>query len=124
MPLRVLSKASEDIAGTLVESDSDTTNCKLQLPLKQVFKPPSNMGSEIKRALADFGLVTKPDVDAIVRNCLTNWTSLPQWQIINAVEATFHGAIKAIYSNLIKGLNSTMFNVHEQALGKVVQSVH
>lgn len=36
-------KATKDIAGTAVENDSNATDCKLQLLLRSVIKPPSDM---------------------------------------------------------------------------------
>lgn len=71
--------ANEEMAGTLVESDSDCTDYKPQTPSKSVVKPLSDMRSKIERALADLNVVTRTVIKEIVEERLTKWINTLQW---------------------------------------------
>lgn len=51
MPAHAVTKAYEDLAGTVVESDSDINDYKPQLLSKSVVQPPFDMRSEIVHSL-------------------------------------------------------------------------
>lgn len=68
MAEHTVTEANEDMAGTVVESDSGATYCKPQSPSKSVFTLPSNLKSRIERALVDLGVVRGIYVEAIVQN--------------------------------------------------------
>lgn len=69
-----MTKDKEDMDGTVVESDSNASEQKQKPTSKFVVELPSNMKSEIERALDDHGVGTKTDVEAIVQSSLTKWT--------------------------------------------------
>lgn len=62
------------------------------------------------------------DIEAIVENCLTNWTNTLHSQIVKVVEFTFEEASQASYFSSSSGLQSFMINFVVQALGQVVRS--
>lgn len=84
--------ATEDMAGTVVESYSDAIKHKLKPPSKFVVKPSTDTRSEIERILTDLDVVTKTEVKPIVETCLTKGTSTLQLQIIKTVGSTFEDA--------------------------------
>lgn len=71
-------KATEDMVGTVVGSESDATDYKLQLPSRYVVKLPLGTRIEVEQALADFSVVTKTNVEVIFENRLTKWTKTLQ----------------------------------------------
>lgn len=80
------------------------------------------MSSDIEHALADLGPATKTEVEALVENRLTKCTNRLQSYIVKAVQYTFVDALKANYFSSNNGLKSTVSNIVEQALGKVVRA--
>lgn len=94
---------------SVVESDSEAIEQKLQTLLKFVVRQLYDMKREIEHILADPNVVKKTDVGVIVRNCLTKCTSTLQWQMVKAVEPTFEDALHASYINYNSSLKSTMF---------------
>lgn len=77
-----INRATEDMTGTVIDSDSDTFEYKqLQLP-KSFVKPLSDTRSDILRVLANLGVVMKTDVEAIVKTRLANWTCTLQAYIV------------------------------------------
>lgn len=58
--------ANERMKCSVVQSNSYTTDYKLQKSLSFVNNPQSNMRSKIDRAFADLGIVTKTNFEAIV----------------------------------------------------------
>lgn len=106
---------------TIVESYHDATDYRLQPPLKSAVKQPSDTRRKIERALADFGVVSRTDVEAIVENRLTKWTNGLQLQVVKSIEPTLADALKAICFNSYSGLEFALFNVFEQALDKEVR---
>lgn len=124
MAAHTVTKTNEDMACTLVKSDSDSTDYNPQPPSKSIVKPSYDMRSEIESALADFIVVTKTDVEPIVKNDVTKWTTTLQSQIVKAVESLFKNTMQTSYFNSNNGLKSALFNVFEQALGQVVRSGH
>lgn len=85
--------AAEDMTGTVVESDSDNIEHKLQSLSKTVVKSLSDMRSEIAHVLANIGVMTKADVEEIVES-LTKSANTLLSQIVNSVKSTFEGALK------------------------------
>lgn len=63
--------AAEDMAGTFFESNSDNTQHKSPPQSRTVWKFYSNTRSEIEDVLVDLGVVTKADVEPIVKSLLT-----------------------------------------------------
>lgn len=57
MATLIVTKASEDITGTVIARHSYSTDYKAQKQFNLVIKPPSDMGSEVERILADFGVI-------------------------------------------------------------------
>lgn len=88
MAAHTVTRANEDMDGTVVESDSDADDYKPQLQSKSVHNPPSDMKSDVECSLADLDVVTNTDDEEIVYNGLTKGTNtLPlQIQILYAVE--------------------------------------
>lgn len=66
MAAHTVTKSSEDMDGTVIKSDSDPAGYELLTPSKPIVKPQCNMRSEIEQAMANLGVLTKPDVKAIV----------------------------------------------------------
>lgn len=85
MAANTVTKASEDVAGTSVQRYSDATDYNSQTLLKTIVKPLSDMTSEIKRAFAGLGVVTKTDNEAIVENPRSEWTNMQQLQMIKGI---------------------------------------
>lgn len=71
MSVHTVMKYYENMTGTVVENDSNTTDSKHQPLFKSVVRPPSDMKRKNDRTLADFSVVTKSDIEPIVENCLT-----------------------------------------------------
>lgn len=62
MAAHTVTKANEDMGGTVVKSDSDAIEYKPQPPSKSAVKPLSDVGSKIEITLADHGVCRKlPD---------------------------------------------------------------
>lgn len=80
--LHTVTNANEDMADTVIESDFNATACKQQHLLKSILKSPSEITSELSCTWAYLDVVAKTGVEAIVENCLTNWTELLQLQMI------------------------------------------
>lgn len=66
-----ITKASEVIAGTNVETDTNATEQKLMQPSKCVVKPALDTRSEIERELGVLCVVAKTDVETIAKTRLT-----------------------------------------------------
>lgn len=115
-------KANKEMVATVVKMDFDTTDYNPQPTSKSVPTPPSNMRSAIEQALADLAALTKTNVNAIVENCLTNWTSTLEWKFVKAVDSIFEDALEASYFNWNNGWKYAMFDVFEQGLSKMVRS--
>lgn len=60
---QIVTKAADDMLGAVVESYSDDTEHKPQMPSKSVVKSSSDTRGEIGRELADVGVMTKAEVD-------------------------------------------------------------
>lgn len=52
-----VTKCNEDVDGTVIESDADTTDYKAQPASNPVVKSPPNMRREMERAMADIDVV-------------------------------------------------------------------
>lgn len=122
MAVHIVTKAKEDMAGTLVKSYSGPIDYKPELPSMSVVKQLSDMRSEIERALTHLSVVTKNSVEAIVQNRLTKWTNRLKSHIVKAVHSILEDALQVRYFNLNIGLRTPMFTIIEKALSKVVQS--
>lgn len=81
--VHTVSSAVEDISSTIVESDSDTTEQSLQPALKSVLNPSFDTRNEIARMWANLGVMTRPDIEGIVKARLTKLTNTLQGQILN-----------------------------------------
>lgn len=122
MAAHTLTTSNGDMAATVAENDSDSTDYKPHPPLKPVAKLPSDMKSDIKCALADLGVVTKIDVKVIGQNRLSRRTNTLWSQTVKTVEYTFGDTLPASYFNTNNGLKSTSIKVVEQSLGEVARS--
>lgn len=85
LPVHISTRAAENMAGTVVQSDSDDTEHKLQHPSKTIVKSLPDTRSKTAQLSADLGVMTKNDVEAIVKSHLTQWTSNLQSQIVKTV---------------------------------------
>lgn len=92
MAVHTVTTGDGDMAGTVIKSDSDTTNYKLQPTSKSIITLASDTRSKIERAFADVSVLTKTDVERMVENRLTKWTNSVKWQTFKAVESTFENA--------------------------------
>lgn len=121
MAVPTFKKANEELANTIVESDSNIFEYKPQQPCKYVFKPPLDVKIDIERASAHIGVVTRTYVEAIGENCPAKWTSTIQSQPVMAFRDRLEDVLQArcFHSNNV--LKSDMFNVVEQALSEVIQ---
>lgn len=72
--------------------------------------------------LADLGIVTKTEVEGIVKTCLTKCTSTLQSQIVKTVESTLEDPIQVSNFSSNNGLKTAMSNAIEQPLSRVVPS--
>lgn len=63
--------AGIDLAGIIVESDSDDTQHRSCLTPKSVVKLSPDIKCEMEHVLGDVSIVTKPDVEEIFENRLT-----------------------------------------------------
>lgn len=95
----IITWASEDMAGTVIENDPDDTEHVPQAPSKTIIEWPSDTRSEIEHLLTDLGAMTEVDVETIVKSRLTKWNSFLQSQIVNAVESTLKDALQMSYLN-------------------------
>lgn len=78
MAEHIVTKAKENIAGTLVESDSISTNHKPHPPLRCIVKLPLDTRREIESVSAVLGVVIKSDVRAIIESRPMKWTNTLQ----------------------------------------------
>lgn len=79
--------SAESMSAPVLDSDSDDTKNKLQLPSNTVVRSSSNTKSKIEHVLANLDVLTKVYVEAIHESCLTKWTSTLQSQIKVAEQA-------------------------------------
>lgn len=66
-----VTEASKELAGTVVESDSDVTDYKPQAPSTPDMKPLSSKKSEIEHVPPDLRVETRTYIEGIVGNRLT-----------------------------------------------------
>lgn len=111
MAAHSITRAIENMACTVVQSDSDATGDRPQPPSNSVIKPPLDMRRELKRALAHLSIMTKTDVEAIVQNRLTKCTNNLESLIFKSVDSTFEDALQASYFNSNNDPKFAMFNV-------------
>lgn len=78
MAVQRVTKASEDMADTVAESDSNATDNKPQPLSKCVVKPLSDTESETEHTVADLGVVSRSNLEAFVENTLTKCTNTLQ----------------------------------------------
>lgn len=119
-----VSQANEDTTDTILESDSNITDHKPQPPSKSVFKAPPDTKRWIERALADPGVVTKINIEVIVKNCRTKWTTTLQSQRFKAVTSRFEGAFQASYFISNNGSKLAMVQVVEHVQRNLVRIGH
>lgn len=72
LAVHTVTRTAEDMAGTVVEIYSDDMEHKLQPLSISVAKSLSDVKSESECVLADYGIMTKTDVEAIVER---TWTT-------------------------------------------------
>lgn len=97
MAAHTFMKASKYASSTSIEGDTNNTEHKPQLLSKTVAKPSSCMKREIEHTLTDLRLMTKFDIEAIVKNPVTKCINTFQSQIFKAVGSRFEDALQAIY---------------------------
>lgn len=68
--VHTIMNANKNMAGNVVNSDSNTADYKPRPASNSVVRPTSDKTSEIKRALADLCVVTRTDNELNVENCL------------------------------------------------------
>lgn len=122
LPAHIVNKAADDVTGTFIENDFDATEHKLELLSSPVVKLSSDKKSEIERVLTGLNLMTKTDVEMIVENSLTRWTTTLQSYIVKTVEFAFERTSQASLLDSNNGLKSIMFTVIEVVLGLVIRS--
>lgn len=79
------------------------------------------MRSEPESTSPDLGVVTRTDVDVVVRNRMTTCTNILQSQVVEAAASIFKDATQESYFNSNNGLEFGLGNVVEQVLGKVIR---
>lgn len=62
MPALTVMRDNEEMAGTILEKDSDVIFLKAAATVKVRFKPLSDIRSKMERALADLGVAAKADL--------------------------------------------------------------
>lgn len=106
-------KAHEEASGAFVESDTDTMDGRQQQPLKSVDKPLSYTRSEIEHLLAYLIVMTRTNVEGIIKNHLVIRTKSLQPQIFKAVKSILEDTLQESYFNSNNSLNllcSTSWN--------------
>lgn len=111
-----ITRAAGSMAGTIIQSEPNDTQHKLQSPSTAVSKSLPNMGSEIKHVLANLGVMTKAGVGMKLKSHLPKWTSILQSLIVKDVDSTFENALQPSCFNSNNGLKTTNFKVVEQVL--------
>lgn len=85
--------AAEEMAGTVVRSDSNHMEHKSQAPSKTAGESSSDTRSEIEQVLADVSVVMKADVKPIVESGPMKLIITLQSNIVKDVEFTFEDAL-------------------------------
>lgn len=88
MAVHHVTSTDEDIAGTIIEGDSDVNDNRPQPQSKVFVKRVSNKKYDINRAMANLDAVTRTDVEAIFENCLTKWANRLHLRIIKPVRSS------------------------------------
>lgn len=65
----------EDMAETVIERQSISTDYKLKPQSTFVFNQLSDAGRKIVQTLADLSVLPKTEIDELLENCLTKWTT-------------------------------------------------
>lgn len=73
---------------SIIEIYSKATEYKHQRLLKSIVKRFSDRGSKLEHSMADLGVLTRTDVKAKVKTCLTNWMQNSQSEIVKILEPT------------------------------------
>lgn len=115
-------RAAEDMAGTVVESNSNDPDYRWQLLSKSFVKSLPDTRSQIELVLNGLCVVVKANNEGIVDSLLTRWTSSLQLQIVRATRWTSGDALQESYLNSNSALKTAVFKKVEQAPGEVVQS--
>lgn len=84
--VHTFTKTNEDDTGSIEDSDSVSTDWKLQTKSKSVLKMASDTRCKIESAMADLGVGTKIEVEATVKCGLTKLTNTLQLHIARAVK--------------------------------------
>lgn len=111
--MHTVTSTADELAGTVIESNCNDSEHKLQLLWKIVAQSSLDTRREIKHILTDLGVMTRTDVEAIVESRLTKWKSTLQSKIIKSVESTFNETFQASNCNQSNGLkppSSMLFN--------------
>lgn len=122
MSAYTVTRANEDMYGTVVENDSKATEHRQQLTQKTLDKLLSDMKNEIEPILAGIGVVKKTHVEAVVEDRLIKRTNTLQSEIGKAVDSTSEDSLQARFFNSTNGLKTNISNVSDQALWEEVQS--
>lgn len=75
MAVHTVTKASKDVAASIVESASDASDYRPPPPSKSIIKQPSYSTIQIECKLADFGVGTKTNLEGFVEIRLTKCTN-------------------------------------------------
>lgn len=118
LDMHTVTKATEDMDGTDIESSSSAIENRSKELLKSVLKLLSDKRSEIEPILEDLSVVTKASAETIVETRLTNWTRTLHTQVVKAVELTFEDALQASYYYSINPLKTAKVNLDQQTMAK------
>lgn len=95
LELNKVTKATKEMAGTILVSDSEAIEHRLQLLLKSVVKLSPDMENRMERVFSQLAVLTKPNVEKMVQTGLIEETSTMLFDIVKTVKPTLEETLQA-----------------------------